>query len=98
MPKKFKKGDRLWYKARQMPRPLLGEIVCITTEPGKILGLRFEEELPKELAHLDLDGRGPKGFCVWAHPTQVLSEAEYKELLDSRKNKPVFKELDELEL
>lgn len=98
MPKKFKKGDKLWYKARQMPRPLLGTLVCITTEPGKILGLEFDVELPKDLAHLDLDGRGKKGFCVWAHPVNVLSEDEYRALLNSRAEKDSFKELDELVL
>lgn len=98
MPRKFKKGDRLWYKARQMSRPLVGTVVCITTEPGKILGLQFEEKLPDNLSHLDLDGRGKKGYCVWAHPSQVMTEDEHKAMLDSRKGKPTHQELDELEV
>jgi hypothetical protein len=98
MPKQFKKGDKLWYKARQMPQPLLGTLVCITTEPGKILGLEFDVELPKDLAHLDLDGRGKKGFCVWAHPANVLNEEEFRALLNSRAEKESFTELDELVL
>jgi len=94
--KKLKKGDRLWYKARSMPEFMNGTLLCITTEPGKILGLQFDEPVPESLSHLDLDGRGRKGYCTWAHPTEVYNDDEHKELLN--RQPPQYEELDELEL
>src|SRR4051812_4223437 len=99
---KITKGQKLWCLSRQFSKPLLGTVICLTTEPGKQIGLQFEESVPERLAHLNLDGRGKKGYCVWAHVDHVLTEDEYKNKLEAealaRKEAGDIKELDEIVL
>jgi hypothetical protein len=99
---KIVKGQKLWCIHRQLLKPMLGVVICLTTEPGKQIGLQFEEQVPARLAHLDLDGRGKKGYCVWAHVSHVLTEQEYQDKLVSeelaRKEAADIKEVDEIVL
>jgi hypothetical protein len=100
---KIKKGDKLWCFHRKMgDKPMLGTVICLTTEPGKLIGLQFDEPVPEGLAHLDCDGRGKKGHCAWAHPDHVLTEEEYKGKLEAeaaaKQAAAEIKELDELVL
>lgn len=101
----IKKGDKFWCLEKHLGKPMLGSVVCLTPHPGKLVGLQFEEQVPTNVAHLDLDGRGKRGFCIWAHPDSLLTEAEAAEEKEEKekKEKKVKKssvpdEIDELVL
>src|SRR5262245_55306889 len=99
---KIKKGDKFWCVHRKLPQPKLGTVFCLTNEPGKLVGLEFTEPLPEGLNHLDGDGRGKLGLCMWAHPDHMLSEAEYKAQQEAetaaKAARAAIKDLDELDV
>ncbi len=100
--KSIQKGQKFWSLHPKLGRPMLGTVVCLTTEPGKMVGLEFEEPLPPGLSHLDLDGRAKKGYSMWAHPEHILTEKEYEGACEAqaaaKARAASIKEVDELVL
>lgn len=96
----LKKGEQYWCFQRHFTRPMLGTIICLTTTPGKLIGLQFEEELPAPLAHLDCDGRGKRGYCAWSHPNYLYTKESLDIIKDKFKNMTLGldHEIDELPL
>ncbi len=66
-------GDSMWCTHRRLPSPLLGTIIALTDEPGKMIGLEFEEDVGGH----SCDGRGQDKYCLWVSPVQILTEEEY---------------------
>lgn len=92
---KIRRGDKFWCTHRQLGKPMLGLVICLTDEPGKLVGLQFKEAVPPGVAHLDCDGRGIKGHCIWAHPDFLYTAEEFA-LLNEPKIASPFHELKEL--
>lgn len=66
-------GDKMWCTHRRLSSPLLGTIIVLTDEPGKMIGLKFEEDINGH----SCDGRGQDKYCLWASPVHILTEEEY---------------------
>jgi len=66
-------GDKLWCTHRRLLRPMLGIIIALTSEPGKLIGLEFLEDVGGH----SCDNRGKNGYCLWAVSEHVMTEAEY---------------------
>lgn len=73
MAKTFKVGEK--YIVTDLDNPVLAEVVVLTTEPGKAIGLKLPHQM--EGAHT-LDGRVEPGLGWWAHPSTLATDAEFK--------------------
>lgn len=73
-----KYGDKLWCIQPCLGSPRLGTVIALTVEPGKLVGMEFEEPVPSRVAHLDCDKKGRMGYCVWAHPNFLFTLADYQ--------------------
>ena len=68
-------GDKMWCTHRRLSSPLLGTIIALTDEPGKVIGLEFEEDMNGH----SCDGRGPDRHCLWVSSVHILTEVEYED-------------------
>jgi len=94
MAKSFKVGEK-YIIAHDLPQPVLAEVFVLTTEPGKLIGLKLPYKM--EGAH-SLDGRVEHGLGWWAHPSHLLTEEEFKVQSLAKQAVPVqvYSELSEL--
>ena len=90
--KKINKGDKLVCTLRRLVQPLVGEVIALTNEPGKLIGLEFNEDVKGH----SCDNRGKQGYCLWASQFDVLTEAEYEDLkkVKQEAQELVYKEMD----
>jgi hypothetical protein len=71
--RKLKKGESYWVVGNEdMPTVRKGRIIRLSDEPGKAVGLEFDE--PIEGVNHTCDGRGKQGHCLYARPDQVLDD------------------------
>lgn len=55
------------------PVPLTGTIIALTDEPGKLIGVQFEQEL---FAGHSCDGVGVNKKCLWVHYSNVITDEQ----------------------
>lgn len=67
------KGDKFWSTHRRLPKPMVGTVIVMTDEPGKLIGLEFEVDVGGH----SCDGRGANGHCLWTVPEHLLTDEEY---------------------
>jgi hypothetical protein len=72
--KTIHKGDKFWYIGQIAGGPIMGTVIALTSYAGKQIGLQFEVNISGH----SCDGRGPEGFCLWARPSDILTDDEYK--------------------
>jgi hypothetical protein len=70
----FTVGDKYWCVSSGLSAPLLGTIIVLTDNPGKRIGLQFDEEIGKRLT---CDGAGLFNQCLWVHPDFIYDEDEW---------------------
>ena len=84
--RKIRKGEAYWIMgSEELPRPRKGTIIRLSSEPGKAVGVEFEEPLGGVdengqswgTIHT-CDGRGKNGYCLYVRPDQVLDEKAMK--------------------
>jgi hypothetical protein len=80
-------GDKMWCTHRRLPSPLLGTIIVLTDEPGKMIGLEFEEEVNGHTC----DGRGQDKKCLWVLPIHIMTEVEYADMIAAEQSAIVAK-------
>jgi len=106
--RKLKKGESYWVVGqRHLERPLKGKIVRLSNEPGKAIGIEFDQPiggLDKEgqlwgVNHT-CDGHGKQGHCLYVRPDQVLDEKEMASFnarqAEARAAETKWEEFDEL--
>ncbi len=90
------KGDEFWCTHRRLPKPMLGVVIALTDQPGKLIGLEFKDNVKGH----SCDGRGANGHCLWVAPEHILTPVEFKEreetLSVARAMK--YKEFDKIEI
>lgn len=77
MAKTYKPGEKYMVFGDVLPgwQPVLAEIFVITEEAGRLIGMK----LPYKVNGAgSLCGRIENGLGVWAHPTNLLTEDEFK--------------------
>lgn len=77
---KVRKGDKFVCLHPRMAAPTVGSVIALTSDPGKMIGLEFENQVGVH----SCDGRGKDKHCIWVHPDNILTEDEYAELLKVR--------------
>lgn len=95
----LKLGDAVVVLCRDhVPHPTDATIIALTNEPGKTVGVMFDEPVGRHTC----DGRCPDKHGLWVRPDQVRTVEEYAAMLDHlkerAKNEPAgsseFKELE----
>lgn len=86
--KKIAVGETFIVKSPYLDTPTLGRIVVITSEPGRIVGMKLAHKVS---TGGDLNGRVERGYGVWAHPAELFTEEEFKadQLARARRVDPV---------
>lgn len=94
--KKISKGDKFVCTLKRLSKPLIGTVIALTNEPGKKIGLEFEEDVKGH----SCDGRGKDGHCLWASQYDILTKEEYEASLKvtEEAKKIVYSEMDSITL
>jgi hypothetical protein len=105
--RKIIKGQIYWIMGHEeVPVARKGKVIRLTSEPGKAVGIEFEEPIggvdsngqPWGVAHT-CDGRGKNGHCLYVRPDQVLDEKSmqtHKARMAELAEPSPFEELEEM--
>jgi hypothetical protein len=106
--RKLRKGETYWVMGdERVPKPRKAKVVRLTNEPGKRIGVEFEEPvggIDKDgklwgVNH-NCDGYGKLGHCLYLGATQVLDdramEAHKARMTDQEKTESQYEDYDEL--
>jgi ribosomal protein L12E/L44/L45/RPP1/RPP2 len=106
--RKIRKGETYWIMGHEeCPEPRKARIIRLSDEPGKRVGVEFDEPIggvDKEgntwgLAHT-CDGRGKLGHCLYVRADQVLDDKAMESVkaraVEVQKAVAQFKDLDEI--
>lgn len=89
------KGDKFWCNHRKAgSKYILGTVIALTDQPGKLIGLQFEANVSGH----SCDGKGKQGYCLWTGIENLLSESEYADHLKTVKSATQFNEFDKISL
>lgn len=78
---KIRKGDKFVCLHPRMSQPAVGDVIALTSDPGKMIGLEFSDPIGLH----SCDGRGKDGYCIWVRPEHLLTEDEFTESLKAKK-------------
>jgi hypothetical protein len=90
----IKKGDQFYCTHKRVPSVMLCTVIALTDEPGKLIGVEFEECVNGH----SCDNRGVEGNCLWVSPYDLLNEEEYEANNKVKEAVSKYKELDTLQL
>jgi len=88
------KGDKFWCIHRRLPKAMLGTVIVMTDEPGKLVGMEFEDCFGGH----SCDGRGKDGHCLWVGPEYMLTEDEYASEQAAKQEVSAYSELPKVVL
>ncbi len=75
----FRLGDKFWCIDPILSAPKLGSIVSLTDNPGKMIGLQFDEKIG---SNISCDGVGAADSCLWVRPDSIYTEVEWQAVKD----------------
>lgn len=71
----FRLDDKFWCVDSHLKEPKLGSIVSLTDNPGKMIGLQFDEKIG---SNVSCDGAGAVDSCLWVRPDSIYTEVEWQ--------------------
>lgn len=88
------KGDKFWCSHRRLPSDMIGTVIVMTDEPGKLIGLEFDKDIDGH----SCDGRGKDGCCLWVNVDHILTNDEYQSRELAKKLASPYSELPKIVL
>ena len=106
--RKIRKGESFWVMGHEeCPAPRKAKVIRLTAEPGKGVGVEFEEPIggidkdgnPWGVIHT-CDGHGKSGHCLYVRPDQVLDDKALETFKarksEAERTESAFEEFDEI--